>query len=612
MKIGTHLVKFGVAAAVAGALVGSLTLSGVASASGLSQVRNSVPDLVGKSRMQGHHNPSETLAISVALSLQNTDKLQTFIRALHDRSSPYYHKYLTPALFTALYGPSPDQVRAVKQFLKQHGIRATGVSANNTRVYASASVATLESAFGVAINDYVAADGTRFYATSTDPSLPATISPYVKAVMGMDNAGPMQSHMVENKGAFVGAPHAVSVPQPSGFSPQQIATAYNWPLGTGTAPLQDTTLAGGVTIAIATAFSYRMADLTKFWSFYGLPTHTVTNVAIDGVTNRLEGETTLDIQRSSAMSPGSNIVVYEAANPGFNTFDDEFIAIANDHTHNIKVVSTSWGSSESRNSPASIAAEHDDFLQMTSEGMVILAAAGDNGASDGGSTADNADFPAVDPLVLASGGTHLVLNGSNAITSEVAWTGAGGADSIYFKEPFYQSALSSPVWTHNTACSGNFTAAYSAATQTTSGTPNLGTDGCAATGNASRQSSDMSMDADPATGYSLYFNGRWEVFGGTSFVAPELAGLFAIIVKGHGGSSDQAPFVVFCAATHSASANYATDFHDIISGANSKTLGGTFDAAVVHTAGGNWDHPTGWGSPNAANLVTDINANCQN
>ena len=610
MKIGTHLVKFGVAAAVAGALVASLTLSGAASASGVSQVRNSVPSLVGKSRMKGHHNPHETFDISVALSLQNTDKLDAFMRGLHDRSSPYYHKYLTPALFTALYGPSPAQVKAVEQFLQQRGIKVTGVSANNTRVHASASVATLESAFGVAINDYVAADGTSFYATSTDPNLPATISPYVKAVMGMDNAGAFQSHLVQGNGAFVGAPHAVSSPAPAGFSPQQIATAYNWPA------LTDTTQASGVTIAIATAFSYRMADLTKFWSFYGLPSHTVTNVAIDGVTNRLEGETTLDIQRSSAMSPGSNIVVFEAANPGFNTFDDEFIAIAMDNTHNIKVVSTSWGSSESRNSPASIAAEHDDFLQMTSEGMVILAAAGDNGAADGGAAgSDNADFPAVDPLVLAAGGTHLVLNGNNTIASEVAWTGAGGADSIYFTEPPYQSTLSVPAtWVHNTSCSGNFTAAYSAATQTTAGTPNLGNYGCANAGDSSRQSSDMSMDADPATGYSLYFNGRWSVFGGTSFVAPELAGLFAIIAKGDGGSSDEAPFVIYCAATHSAGANYASDFNDIISGANSTgthALGGTFDAAVVHTNGGNWDHPTGWGSPNAANLITDINAHCQ-
>ena len=99
-----------------------------------------------------------------------------------------------------------------------------------------------------------------------------------------------------------------------------------------------------------------------------------------------------------------------------------------------------------------------------------------------------------------------------------------------------------------------------------------------------------------ATGYSIYFNGRWEVFGGTSFVAPELAGLFAIVAKGNGGKSATAPAVVACLGNGGTA---SSDFNDITTGSNG------------FAAGTGWDHPTGFGTPNAANFVTDINAHGQ-
>ena len=593
MNTGTRLVTILASAVSAAALLGSLAMSGSAAAASVSQVQGNVSSMVNKATFTGHYNARAALSISVALRLQNTDKLNAFLHDLHDPASPSYHKFLTPKQFTALYCPSAAQVKAVEQFLTQRGIKVTSVSPNNMRIHGSATTAVMESAFGVAINNYKSPDGTTFYSASTDPSLPSSISGYVTAVMGLDNAVQLQPHSMEAYATrLTAAPHAVSVPAPAGFSPQQVATAYDWPLGTAADQkhqLTDGALAQGVTIGIATAFSFRQQDLTYFWSFYGLPTHTVTKVVIDNVpTSRLEGETTLDIQRSGAMSPGSSIVVYEAPNPAFTTFDDEFVAIANDSTNSPQVVSTSWGAPESVTPLASIASEHASFVQLAAEGVTVLAASGDNAAKDGTGNPDTADYPSSDPLVLAAGGTHLVLDGNNNITSESAWTNAGGADSALFAEPGFQTSANG--WVSNNKCGSDTTATFSAF-------------GCAAAGNASRQSSDMSMDADPATGYSLYFNGRWAQFGGTSFVAPELAGLFAVMVAGGGGGNvGSGPALVFCNAAHTPSA----DFNDIILGANSGTLGGTFDAGN----GTGWDHPTGWGTPKASTFVGDALAHC--
>lgn len=600
MKIGTRLVNMSVAAAVAGALLGSLVPSIDASAAAVAQVTNNVPRLVNSATFTGHHNPKAVLDIKVALSLQNTDKLAAYMQEVHDKTSPNYHKYLTPKQFTALYCPSAAQVQAVEQFLKQRGISVTKVSPNNTRVYGSASTAVVESALGVAINDYKGPDGSTFYSASTDPSLPSTISGYVKAVMGLDDAVQYQSHAILKT---TPAPAAVSAPLPGGYSPQQIATAYGWPSITSTT---NGGAASGITIAIATAYTYRPADIQKFWSTYKLPTHTLTNVAIDGLTTRLEAETTLDIERSSAMSPGSKIVVFEAADPGDPAFDDTFLAIANDVTHNIKVMSTSWGLAENESAPASIAAEHDDFVQLNSEGITLLAAAGDNSASDNEAPGtDNADFPASDPYVLAAGGTELAVTANDPIASssnESAWSNSGGADSIYFAQTSDQAHVSSYApWTPNTSCSGDFTTTFTPAPLSSTAPPTLGTDGCANTGDPSRQSSDMSMNAGPDFSYSVYFNGRWGEYYGTSFVAPELAGLFAILVARNGGNVvGSGPHVVYC----NAAATGGNDFNDIVSGGNGNGLAGsTFDAGL------GWDHPTGWGTPQAGNFLSDAIAN---
>jgi len=606
MKIGMRLVNTGLAAAVTGALLGSLVPVAGASASAMVQVEHNVPRAVNSAVFVGHHNPKAMLNISVALSLHDTDKLAAFMHDVANPGSRNYRKFLTPRQFTERYCPSAAQVRAVEQFLRQRGITVGSVSPNNMRIHASASTAAMESAFGVAINDYKRADGTTFYSASTDPSFPANVSGYVKAVFGLDDAVQYRSHAILNN-----HPAAVSGPTPAGFSPQQIATAYDWPSNAKPA-LTDTTLASGETIAIATAYSYRLGDVQKFWSTYKLPSHTVSNVAVDGNTARLEGETTLDIERSSAMSPGSNIVVFEAFNPSDPVFDDMFSDIANYNgtpagtAHPINVMSTSWGESENASSAASLAAEHDDFVQMASEGIMMMAAAGDNAADDGqGSGLDNADFPASDPYVLAAGGTHLVLNPADgSISAESVWfygagDGTGGADSLYFAQPYYQTALTSG-WTANTHCDNDHSGDGGSVA------PNLGSDGCAAASNASRQSSDMAMDADPATGYSVYFNGRWAVYGGTSFVAPELAGLYAVLVKSMGSTPPvSAPALVYCDASLG---TYSSDFHDIQVGTNSDSLGGTFDSSLAP----GWDHPTGWGTPDASNLVTDIKGLIQN
>lgn len=527
------------------AITAAVSVPALSSAAGLAHqdrgmVANNVPAIVAKSHLVGRHNPAGNLSLIVSLKLHNTDQLESFLRDVQDPYSPNYHHFLTPQTFTEQYGPTRDEVAAVSEFLSRNGIRVTDVSENRMLIHAQGQVAAVERAMGVTINDY-SYGVRRFFAASSNPRLPTEIASSVRSVMGLSNSDVMRPHLVMSPNGKPGGGGT-----PAGFSPNQIATAYNWPSVTSTAN------GAGVKIAVATAFTYKSSDLTSFWSQYGLPSHSVTAIAVDGTTRKTDVETTLDIQRSAAMAPGAAILVYEAANAQLTTFTDCYNKVVTDNQAD--VMTTSWGLDENSTPVSSMQADDAIFAQASAQGIALFAAAGDNGASDGTSDSDNADFPASDPHVTAAGGTHLVLASNGSISSETVWSGSGGADSVQFGQQSWQAVRNVPQ-------------------------------------NGHRVSSDLSMDADPNTGYSVLSGGRWAVYGGTSFVAPELAGLFAVRV-GQVGRLGQVNALIYANAGTS---NYSTDFHDITSGSNG------FSAAAF------WDYPTGWGTPNASSLISHIN-----
>lgn len=161
-----------------------------------------------------------------------------------------------------------------------------------------------------------------------------------------------------------------------------------------------------------------------------------------------------------------------------------------------KVISISWGLYESGWTSSSKNAFNSLFQTATNNGVTILCAAGDNGSSDGTSGL-NVDFPGSSPFAVSCGGTRLVVsNDRQTIISETVWnnnstsSATGGGVSSFFSKPAYQTAL-------------------------VSGTK--------------RAVPDVSANADPNTGYYLIYQGSPIYVGGTSAVAPLLAGLICRI-----------------------------------------------------------------------------------
>ena len=189
-----------------------------------------------------------------------------------------------------------------------------------------------------------------------------------------------------------------------------------------------------------------------------------------------------------------------------------------------------------------------------------MVAAGDDGSSDRLPSGDHVDFPASSPRVTACGGTKLVAPDKQTIQSETVWNepqhgATGGGVSRVFAVPTYQKGLSA-ARTDNTT-----------ATLTGRGVP------------------DLAANADPVTGYDVLVDGERFPIGGTSAVAPLMAGLVVLLNQQIGKPVGFWNPLLYAAAGTSA-------FRDITSGNN-----GTYAAAV------GWDANTGVGVPVGSALL---------
>jgi hypothetical protein len=163
------------------------------------------------------------------------------------------------------------------------------------------------------------------------------------------------------------------------------------------------------------------------------------------------------------------------------------------------------------------------------------------------------------------GGT--TLNGCSDTTcadfsSETAWSDSGGGVSAYEKIPAYQSSDGGPVYSESSG-------GISALTGGMRGIP------------------DVSFDADPNTGVSVYdstpYGGQsgWFTVGGTSVGSPNWAGIFA-------AGEDNAKALQGAQAIYGG--GYASYLRDITSGSNGS-------CGTECTAGTGYDLVTGLGSP---------------
>src|SRR6266542_2776530 len=315
---------------------------------------------------------------------------------------------------------------------------------------------------------------------------------------------------------------------PTGLSPATIKSAYNFPTSA--------TAGAGKTIAIVDAYDDPTAesDLAVFSSQYGLPACTTANGCFRKV-NQTGGtsyprkysgwalEISLDVQWAHALAPGAHILLVEATSNSFaNLLAAEDYAKAH-----AQYVSNSWGAAE-------FSGETSYDSHFSQSGVSFFVSSGDNGTP--------AEYPSSSRNVISVGGTTLHFSGGN-FSSETGWSGSGGGCSV-----------------------------YETATSAQSGFSQYGQVNCG----GKRATPDVSLDADPASGVSVYDSFRyqgqagWWTVGGTSASAPMWAGRSAVA-----GATVDAAYVY----------GSAISYRDITSGNNGASCLVGFDLV---TGRGSW------------------------
>lgn len=529
----------------------------------------STAPIVETSKLEGPASDSTRIQFYVGLSLRNESQLDQFIDEVNDPASASYGRYLSAQEFIDNYSPSQDDVTKVVAFLVDHNMTVLEVTPNRTLVYVDATIEQIEDAFDVEMNRYsIDEDGTTVFYTSnsSDPSIPKRLENVIDGIVGLNTYAHLKSNALENTDEM--QPNASGTPR--GLSPQDVAQVYDFPNANNSNAT--TVYTGqGKTLAIATAHAYDQKDMDDYWKQYGINrTGKIKNIYVNGKSTTFNSETTLDLQAAGSQAPGADILMYMAVDPKFVNFIATFNLVVTDN--DADVMSISWGLCESFTGKRTMKIEHKIFKQAASQGIAVFVASGDFGAYDcrvppkkDDKTGDlitpplDVDYPSSDPYNTAVGGTTLFDSQGTRI-AEWAWKGSGGGESGQWKRPSWQHGPGVPA-TKN------------------------------------RVSADVALNADPMTGYSFRFEGKWVVYGGTSVGAPKWAALWILIDEGANkriGSPNKILYEL------GRSQEYGTVFHDITSGDNGNNWGPGYKATR------NWDYPTGWGVPNASELSDSI------
>jgi len=148
---------------------------------------NSTPAYVPTSKNLGREDASKVIEVSLWLHVRNRDQFDVLTQSLYDRTSPNYRHWLKSQDIVVRFAPTTQQVNSVRDFLTAHNLKVVKIGANNFYVRAQGTVADVEKAFHVELNNYLVGNKT-VRANNTDPYIEGAAADLVRAISGLDNA----------------------------------------------------------------------------------------------------------------------------------------------------------------------------------------------------------------------------------------------------------------------------------------------------------------------------------------------------------------------------------------------------------------------------------------
>jgi subtilase family serine protease len=515
--------------------------------------------LNGQAKPVGRLSTTRQLQLDVVLPLRDQAGLDNFLVQISDPAGPLYRHFLTPAEFTARFGPTQHDYDAVVSYVKERGMTVVGGSHDGMEVQVKGSVLAIEAAFHINLLTYQHPTENRvFYAPDAEPTVDLPFAlwhisgldsysiPHPQYVKRDDFA---KAHGIDPK-ALVSHHTTGSGPDGSFLGSDMRAAYYGGTALTG----------AGQNLGLFEFRGTDLADLDTYYQNIGqtntvpITLHSTDGTPVQCPDTRAanfcdDTEQTIDMTQALGMAPGlASLVMY------IGSTDTAIISSMTTYSPLSTTISCSWGWL-----PADETTLDPYFQKMAAQGQNFFVASGDSGTWQKVGFAEA--WPADDANIISVGGTDLeTASGGGPWKAEAAWADSGGGIS--------PELIPIPSWQQLRGVINE---------------NNLGS-------KKYRNGPDVSANAN----FSFYvcadqFVCTANIYGGTSFAAPMWAAYVALANEELANNGHPTlGFINPDLYQFGISSSYDEEFHDITDG---PTVG-----RFLPVVG--YDLVTGWGTPN--------------
>ncbi len=569
------------------------------------------------------------------LVLKRSDAQESALRKLlddqQDKSSPSYHKWLTPDEFGKQFGPTDTDLQSITGWLQSHGFQV-GSTKGRTVLEFSGSASQVQEAFHTSIHNYIV-NGEQHWANSSDPQIPAALTSAVAGIKTLHNflKKPQIRYSKQSVAGNIKPGHKPTFTFSDGthgLAPSDYAVIYH------SSAFNGGVTGNGVSVGVvgrSNIFNFGQ-DLDNFANIFlccGRFQIILNGPDPGDLGQGEEAEATLDTTWVGAAAPGAvaNLVVSASTNTTDGVDLSEVYLI---ESNLFPIMTESFSACEASTTSADAASISALAEQAAAQGITFFVSAGDSGPE--GCDDPNAETVATGPIsvnVLASTAFNVAVGGT--VFNE------SGQNSVYWgttNSQDFETALSyipEDVWNDSCTasnCSTNANIAAGGGGQSmfvaqpwwqagVTGIPS----------NGFRSLPDVSLTAAAHDPYLLCLEGsctpnaQGDFFiyfiSGTSASTPSFAGIMSMIEEQNGGRQGLANYVLYrLAATANATLSQCNAssttvlpassciFNDVTTGNNA--VPGEIDYGLSNAdfqASVGYDLATGLGSVNISNLV---------